>query len=179
MARAPDPISQSHATICPCSQGEKLLVNLVRAVGLLPGSLHKAKVSCHACSFPKSSKEMANLLKLHKQSQEKTRQMEAVANSAPAATAVTEVQPIRTVDCPSLAEAAEMASDLMGQETEPETLHRVLVSVEVCWCLALLPGLKLWPVQSAGLEDVSACPLPSPAARPYMAPAWQHSHAPP
>ena len=79
---------------------------------------------------------MADIATLHKQSQEKRRQMEAVANSAPATTAVTEVQPIRAVEGPSLAEAAEMASDLMGQDTEPETLHQVLVSGEVGWCLA-------------------------------------------
>ena len=95
-----------------------------------------AKLSCHACSFQKNSKRMADILKIYKQNEEKTRQMEAVANNAPAATSLTEVQPIKAVEGPSLAEAAEMASDLMGQETEPETLHRVLVFVEVCWCLA-------------------------------------------
>ena len=69
--------------------------------------------------------------------------MEAVANSAPAATAATEVQPIRAVEGPSLAEAAEMASDLMGQDTEPETLHQVLVSVKVGSVPGTLPGLRL------------------------------------
>lgn len=67
--------------------------------------------------------------------------MEAAASSAPAVTAAAEVQPIRAVEGPSLAEAAEMASDLMGQDTEPETLHRVLVPAQVGWRPAWLEAV--------------------------------------